>query len=512
MNMKTILSIRQISVVKWFLFFYLFTFLPLNMVADDGIRLRSCRRGVLLPTTRSQHASSLQLHAGGDFYHGNRHQMVVLVSFPDRKFLDDEATTLTKWDKIFNAENYHEDSFEGSVHDYFYAQSYGQFNLTFDLFYVNLPDSTMRYHSTADHDEYSQYMVDNIVDTLQTLDIDWSQYDWNGDGYVNQLLIIYAGEGMNTSSDPNTIWPHQWWLSKHLKNPDKQSEVYRDYRTVTSGDKQFVIDCYCCVQEVVNISVAKSSFGIICHEYTHCFGFPDFYNGTTKYVGGWELMDSGNYNNLGYNPAGYSAHERWLMGWCKLTELNSATEVSAMPALSDEPQAYLIRNDDYVDEYYIVENRQQRGWDSYLPGSGLVVFHVDFDEEVWSGINDYPNSNRRKRYTIFPANNNTSGSYSGWAYPYQDNNSLTDTSQPAAQLWHARSDSIFLMSKPMTNITVNEDGLASFDFMKSPDAIQTIVSVSDATQQWFDLQGRQLPGRPQHKGLYIVGGRKVVVR
>ena len=68
------------------------------------------------------------------------------------------------------------------------------------------------------------------------------------------------------------------------------------------------------------------------------------------------------------------------------------------------------------------------------------------------------------------------------------------------------------MSKPLTNIAVDSVGLASFDFMKLPDAIRTIVSVSDATQQWFDLQGRQLPGRPQRKGLYIVGGRKVVVR
>ena len=467
----------SVSMVKCFLLFYLFTFLPLHMEAQDYSVRQGCRRGTILPVTRTQRASSLGFHAGGDFYHGDRRQLVVLVSFPDRKFLDDEATTLTKWDKIFNAENYQEAPFQGSVHDYFYAQSYGKFNLTFDLIQVNMPDSAKRYRSTATHDEYSQYMVDDIVDTLQTLDIDWSQYDWNGNGYVNQLLIVYAGEGMNVSPDPNTIWPHQWWLSMHLKNPDKQSEGYRSYRTVTHGDKQFIIDCYCCVQEVVNASTVKTSFGTICHEYTHSFGFPDFYNGSTSYVGMWDLMDYGNYGNFGYCPTGYTAHERWLMGWCTLTELNSATEVSAMPALCDEPQAYLIRNDGYADEYYIVENRQQRGWDSYLPGSGLTVFHVDFDEKIWAGLTDYPNSSRRKRYTIFPANNQSSYNKSGgWPYPYTPNDSvrndsLTNTSVPAATLINANTDGKKLMNKSLYDMKV-EDGLASFRFVVgSPTAI-----------------------------------------
>ncbi len=467
--MKTILSVGQICVVKCFLLFYLFTFLPLNMTADDGIRMRGCRRGMMVPTARTQRASALGFHAGGDFYHGDRHQLVVLVSFPDRKFQDGEATALTKWDRIFNAEDYHEGSFEGSVHDYFYAQSYGQFNLTFDLIQVNMPDSVKRYRSTATHDENSQYMVDAIVDTLQTLDIDWSQYDWNGNGYVNQIIIVYAGEGMNASNDPNTIWPHQWWLSLHSKNPNKPSEGYRGYRTVNSGDKPYVIDCYCCVQEVIKTGGTKTSFGTICHEYTHCFGFPDFYNGSTKYVGYWDLMDSGNYGNQGYCPSGYSAHERWLMGWCTLTELTTATDVSSMPALCDEPQAYLIRNDGYADEYYIVENRQQRGWDSCLPGSGLVVFHVDFDESLWAGLADYANSSKQQRYTIFHANNQSSTTYSsGWPYPYAPNDSvrndsLTNTSVPAATLNNANTDGKKLMNKPLYDMKVT-DGLGSFRF------------------------------------------------
>ena len=463
--------------ISLFLLLLLFT---MTVAAQDSSVRQGCRRGMLLPTTRSLRSPSAPMHAGGDFYYGDRHQLVVLVSFPDRQFQDDETTTLTKWDKIFNAEDYHEGSFVGSVHDYFYAQSYGKFNLIFDLVQVNLPDSVSKYRSTTTLDENSQYMVDDIVDILQTLDIDWSQYDWNDNGFVNQLLIVYAGKGMNAGGGTNSIWPHQYWLSKHLKNPDKPSEGYRDYRTVTHGDKTFIIDCYCCAQETVDTRAVKTSFGTICHEYTHCFGFPDFYNGSTntQYVGEWDLMDYGNYGYYGYCPTSYSAHERWLMGWLEPIELTDATEVSNMQALTDEPQAYLIRNNGYADEYYIVENRQNQGWDSYLTGSGLTVFHIDYDEKIWADLIDYANSSKLKRYTIFPANNKSAVSYSGgWPYPYAlndsvRNDSLTNTSVPAATLIHANTDGSKFMNKSLYDMKV-ENGLASFRFaVGTPTAIQ----------------------------------------
>ena len=447
----------------------LLLFVTMTAAADDGIRLRNCRRGVELSVTRSLRAPSVPLHAGGDFYHGDCHQLVVLASFQDQSFSDDDAATYLKWNKIFNAENYQEEPYVGSVHDYFYNQSGGRFNLIFDIYQITLPDSLMRYRSTQFHDEYSQYMVDDIIDTLQTLDIDWGKYDWDDNGYVNQLLIVYAGEGMNAGGGYKTIWPHQWWLSRHLKNPADFNEGYRDNRTVTSGDKEYIVDAYCCVQEVINTSDILTPFGTIIHEFSHCFGFPDFYNGSTQYVGAWELMDSGNYNGAGYCPPNYSAHERWLMGWLDLTELKADTTVTDMQSLSDGYQeAYLIRNDGHSDEYYIVENRQKVGWDSELPGSGLMVFHVDFDESIWTGIHEMPNTTSRERYHAFSANNKTSiRSSDGWPYPYNDNNQLTNESSPAATLNNANIDGTKLMSKPITKMAV-ADGLASFHFEVAP--------------------------------------------
>ena len=443
----------------------------LTLAAENDIVQRGCRRGVMSESTRSRRVKELPRHVGGDFYLGDRRQLVILAAFQDKQFQGGSAEALSKWDQIFNAENYQESPFVGSVHDYFYDQSYGKFNLKFDLIYVNLPDSCKKYRSTAIHDEYSQFMVDDIVDALQTMDVAWDQYDWNGDGFVNQLLIIYAGKGMNADGDKNTVWPHQWWLSSHIDQTDPQGINYRSYRTVNYGDKAYNVDCYCCIQELIEQKATKSSFGTICHEYSHCFGFPDFYYGYSKPLGDWELMDSGNYNDAGFCPPCYSAHERWMMGWSSPIELTADTVVSLMPALCYEPQSYLIRNDGYENEYYIVENRQKTGWDSFLPGSGLLVFHVDYDESIWTSIEESPNDSYKKRYHIIPANNKTYYSASnsaGWTYPYINetvtNDSLTNKSQPAAILNNPNTDGSMLMNKSLKHIRV-EDGLASFSFI-----------------------------------------------
>ena len=449
----------------------LLSLVTLTTVAQENISLQGCRRG----TPRSAHLRRVGSEGrtpGGDFYHGERHQLTVLVAFNDRSFVGDEAATIEQWNKIFNAENLTEAPFKGSVHDYFLAQSYGDFSVVFDLLYVQVSGDAKKYASTETHDEYSQYLVEDIMDILkENPDIDWGKYDWNDDGYVNQLLIIYAGHGMNDSSGEDLIWPHQWWMSEHLK--DAQQDVYCDPIPVSYGDKDYLVDCYCALSEL-RADNSYGSFGTICHEYTHCFGFPDFYNGKTKYVYDWDLMDRGNYNGGGYQPPGYSAHERWLMGWLTPIELKEATTITDMPALADEGRAYLIRNDGYENEYYFVENRQPIDWDAALPGSGITIFHIDYDPSVWVSTTVSANSSSRQRYVLFYANNQEN-TYAGWAYPSEENNSLTNTSVPAATLFNANSDGTMLMSKPITNMSVT-GGLASFDFSVSTSGINEVTT------------------------------------
>ena len=466
---------------------FLLLLFTMTVAAQDAVIKRGCRVGTPRPegmVLRRSAPGGQPKQTGGDFYHGERHQLTVMVEFNDRAFKGDEDATLAQWNLIFNTRGLTEEPFKGSVHDYYYAQSYGAFNLTFDLVYVKVEGDAAKYASD-DYDENSRFLVQDIMEVLKTRDINWSLYDWNDDGFVNQLLIVYAGQGMSDYNKEEyknkaMIWPHQWWMSEHYQ--DGKKEPYCDPIPVTYNDKEYKVDCYCAVAELTSNN-DYGSFGTICHEYTHCFGFPDFYYSNKSYVGYWELMDSGNYNGGGYCPASYSAHERWMMGWLTPTELKEETTITDMPALSDAPRAYLIRNDGFENEYYIVENRQQKGWDTSLPGNGIIVFHIDYDVPLWVSVSEYVNQYSRKHYMIIPANNLaiTSTSYSkNWGYPYQENDSLTNTSAPAAELWNTNTDGTLFMNKPVTNFTV-QDGKASFDFMKTATGI-TLPTVT-RTQQ-----------------------------
>ena len=459
----------------------------LTVAAQDRPLMRNCRLHQGTERMMAPHLQRATRSRTNHQYQGDRRQLVVLVSFRDQQFVEDAPQIL--WDRIFNEEGFNEtisfgaitSPFQGSIRDYFLAQSYGQFRLTFDLKYIPLAESRVKYRSTNADDENSKYLVSDLVDSLAQQNIDWSPYDWDEDGYVDQLLIIYAGKGMNDGGDSNTIWPHQYWLSKHIGT---------EARTVSSGGKDYFIDSYCCVQEITRKG-DYGSFGTICHEYSHCFGFPDFYRSDKSFVYTWDLMDYGNYNGNGFSPVGYSAFERMFMGWLTPTELTTTTSITSMPPLAEEGVAYLVRNDGHADEYYILENRQPVGWDATIPGQGLVIFHVDYDDDIWLNENEYVNSYEKTRYSIFPANNRTLTSQCKyWGYPYQGNNSLTNESAPSSTLNYANTDGKKLMSKPITDILQTGD-LMSFEFMADQtSAVSSLQSVESRPVETLYRMGR----------------------
>ena len=210
-------------------------------------------------------------------------------------------------------------------------------------------------------------------------------------------------------------------------------------------------------------------------------------------------------------------------------------------SVSEAGETFIIRNPGYENEFYLLENRQQNGWDYATPSKGLLIIHVDYNREVWS--NNMVNTSRSHyRYDLFHAdgknykdwdpqeNGKDFGKYTmdGWmrnrylstsAYPYRNdstgivNEALTNESDPAAILYNENTDGQMYMSKPVTNIRVGEDGIVSFDFMTDPSGIDHIFGVrSELPDVWYDLQGRRLQGKPQRKGLYIHNGQKESIR
>ena len=320
------------------------------------------------------------------------------------------------------------------------------------------------------------------------------------------------------------IWPNTGWYI----GPELPGGVNADIASVTCELWKYDNSC---------------GIGTILHEFFHCLGLPDFYPlGNAEAfsaVDEWDLMDGGNYTNYGWCPPNLSTMEKMMLGWGQPVELTTATTVTTMKSVSDGGDTYIIRNPANRDEYYLLENRQQKDWDFGCPGKGLLIYHVDYDYTEWMN-NKINVDDNHYRYNLFHADgkdymvwdkNNNGEDDSKWvdeghlhnqylstsAYPYTNpetlvvNASLTNDSKPAATLFTANTDGLKLMSKPITNIQMASDGTISFDFMKEASGIHHVqADVDDAP--WYDLQGRKLQGRPIHKGLYIHNGQKESIR
>lgn len=401
-------------------------------------------------------------------FQGQRHGLIILVNFADSKFNTSKfGPTQTLYSRIANEANYGENNFKGSISDYFKAQSGGQFLLDFDVAGpVTLPYG-YSYYGQNDDDGYDKRPTKMVREACQAVDgsVDFSKYDWDGDGEVEEVFVVYAGNGEHdTTNQPNLIWPHMDNLANY------HEELTLDGVTINT---------YACASEL-NGDKTLSGIGTFCHEFSHCMGFPDMYDtasdGNNFGMGSWDLMDYGSYNGAGYVPAGYSGYEKMVCGWTTPIELDKPMTVNGMERLADMGQTYIIYNKGNRNEYYILENRQQSGFDKHLPGSGLLIERVDYDKDIWewNAVNttnggyypegsSTPSYNDHQRITIFHANNIE---YDGnnATYPYASLDSLTDSSQPAATVWNANADGTYLMHCRVYGITQNADGTVAFSF------------------------------------------------
>ena len=408
-----------------------------------------------------------------NIFQGTKKGLIILAQFTDSKFQSGHDHAL--YNKIANAENYTDNGFKGSVKDYFKAQSAGQFELDFDVVGICLLKNPCSYYGGNDaytgDDLRAGEMVAEACQWAATQGIDFSQYDWDGDGEVDQVFVLYAGKGEADGGAASTVWPHEYALSES------------DYGKSLSFNG-VIVDTYACSAEL-NDRDQLDGIGTFCHEFSHCMGFPDLYD--TGYsgwfgMGDYNLMSAGNYNGDSKCPAGYSAYEKHKCGWLTYQDVTNIEEdlnVTGLKAISEGGGAYVLKNKAHEDEYYIIENRQNTGWDAYLPSKGVMITHVDYDANIW--WNNMPNTkgnyydenenvyyNDHQRLTIFRAGKSTSDDgVASDLYPYNTKNSLTAESNPAATLYNKNSDGTKYMHVNITDISVASDGTASLTFSKA---------------------------------------------
>ncbi len=406
--------------------------------------------------------------AASSQYTGQKKGLVILIDFPDRRFTHGSPAL---YERILNEENFTDPvGFVGSVSDYFRDQSNDAFNLTFDVAGpYTMPEGYAYYGGDVPSRDANMAEMWRYALRAADEDVDYKDYDWNGDGQVEQVFFIYAGLGQANGGEEETIWPHKSAVA---------NEDWTEY-LVFDGVLVFDYACSCECQpaayelegDTYVVSETKiDGIGTICHEFSHCLGLADLYD--IDYSGGygmgaWDLMSSGSYNGDSFRPACYTGAERMWIGWKQPIELTEATEINGMKSLENGGESYIIRNDANPDEYYILDNRQPDGrWDAGLPGAGLLITHVDYDQSVWdsNGPNDNP---EHQRCTPIPADGNfytNTENIAGDAYPYGSNNSLTNESTPAATVYTKNIDGTNYMNKPITDITQNPDGTISFNF------------------------------------------------
>lgn len=469
---------------------------------------------------------------GGDHitYKGVKKGLVVLVDFKNKKFAD--GHDLEYYKNVINGKDFsdEEEGYVGSVRDYFLAQSNGQFELDFDVVGPVTMSKNYGYYGNDgayQKDEKVYEMIKEACDGIKDK-VNLKDYDWDGDGEADQVFFLYAGLGQASGGSAGTIWPHEselrYWPCGVLSYSTGKINTYacaNELQPETQGSSRYI----------------SAGIGTICHEFSHCLGFADMYDTTGG--GGYgmsvfDVMDQGSYNGNGFVPCNYTAFERIYAGWVEAIELIDPATVKDMKSVSDYGRPFIMYNYKNTNEYFLMENRQNTGWDKGLYGSnGLLIVHVNYVPSRWANNSVNSSAEKIQCCTVVNADGsreNTQYSLQGDLYPYEVkgvtmNDEFTDESEPAAKLYTKNSDNSYALGIPITNIKRSK-GSISF-LVCGGDANNVIdntfngvvdgingVTVADKTRdnRIYSIDGRYLgtDASALGKGIYVVGGKKIV--
>ena len=433
---------------------------------DKGLFYSDVQQQLMLQVWEIEDEIAAQFESRGDrAVIGEYKTLCAFVQFPEKSFVK----SMSDFEGLMNQLGYTGNG-TGSVRDFFKESSYNQFDLTITLCGIyTAPQSEAYYAGSSGTQNCGSLARWAAQQVAAEQGIDFSEFDSTGNGQVDGFHFIFAVRGQEAGGGNGTIWSHKSSLST-------QNQVCKNGTCIR---------IYSCSPELYNSNI--TTIGVICHEMTHAFGAPDFYdtNGATggsfTGTGNWDLMAGGSWNGSpgGNRPALHNMFTKIQFGWVTPVILNAKTTVTDMPNAAENPVAYRI-NTTTNNEYYLLENRQKVKFDSSVPGSGLLIYHVH------SGVNNAQNcincTHPQRMYPVCASRttqmpNSTPASYgtinsSGTPFPNGNKTSFTNATTPAMKSW-ANANT----NKPIINIT-QSNGLISFYFM--PDNIYTITASSGA--------------------------------
>ena len=408
---------------------------------------------------------------------GSRKIPIILVEFKDKKFNNTREGII---EAMLTGNE--------SVGQYFRDQSNGLYQPDFDVYGIYTLSQKRQYYGGNDsggNDKGLGYLVTEACQLAAADGVSFKPYDTNSDDYCDVVIVIYAGVGEAQAyyEHPEAIWPCNWYLSYASYYGMGGNGAFRP----NTGDP--LVDMFAVFNELHGSNdngTTIDGIGTFTHEFGHCLGLPDFYdtgNGGHYGLGDWDIMCLGCYNNDGFTPPGYSAYEKVFMGWIDYITPQPGTFYT-LPVFNQKnaatDKAICITSDLNENEFFILENRKKQGWDRYVPGQGIMITHVTYNADRWWG--NSPNNENIQLMTLMNADNS-------WSY-YDENTDLwpqsgktefTDNSTPAAKLNMTSKGNITgsagYLGKPVTEMVINNDGTASFWFMKGA-ATNPIISVS----------------------------------
>lgn len=439
--------------------------IPSNVVAHN-LEMRdnneiaftnSIRKGLTYSENQVRLVNTLRNQRMGGFpTTGTANLIVILANFNDTS----TQYTQANFNNLMNQDGY---STHGSFKQYYLENSYGQLTINTTVTdWVTVPNSHNYYGPES---KWPEFIRDACVAADDV--VDFSQFDNNNNGDVDGVAVYHQGMGQEITGNTNDIWSHNY------------SIVYGGFELFCDGKQ---IKSYTCQPERGWYSM--TGIGTICHEFGHNLGAPDFYD-TDYQTGGqhdgngdWDVMSSGSYNGNGSCPAHHNIWTKELYGWLDITELTSTTNDLILHDSTTNPEAYYFTT--ATDgERYILQNVQQTGFNSELPGSGMLIYHAD--EPFIAQHMNANNINATSHQGMYIIKAGYSLNSSGGCWPSGSHTSFTDNTSPGINPWEDHQT-----DKGLENITKTGADV-TFDYFSNGYYVPTIVFSGIYNNQNFNL-------------------------